>query len=343
MIARSMPLSREAALRNALQAMLEGVLVWSLPAGVLSECNEAAARILGVPRGELIGRTIQHPWVMRREDGSPLPREERGAVVAVQTGQSQPTMVVRVGRPDGSWAWVRTTSVVLRDTEGVPYAVFTTFIDVTELRESQDRVKQAADRLTDAVAGADVGTWELDVATRQITGNERWGQILGPAAGDAIDTLDGFIDRIHPDERDRCVATVAEGLETGEPFVFESRIARDAGRWHWIQARGRVVSRGDDGRPRRAAGVLIDVDARRRGDEALRVALVENERLVRELKAALESVRTLEGLLPICMYCKAIRDDAGQWSSVESFVTKRTEAEFSHGLCPPCYTKHFSR
>ena len=48
----------------------------------------------------------------------------------------------------------------------------------------------------------------------------------------------------------------------------------------------------------------------------------------------------LEGLLPICSYCKRIRDTAETWQSIERYVGERSKAEFSHGICPDCYTKH---
>ncbi|MGH7548775.1 MAG: response regulator [Gemmatimonadales bacterium] len=51
-------------------------------------------------------------------------------------------------------------------------------------------------------------------------------------------------------------------------------------------------------------------------------------------------VQQLEGLLPICSYCKRIRDQAEQWQSIERYVEKRSEAQFSHGICPDCYKKH---
>jgi len=47
-------------------------------------------------------------------------------------------------------------------------------------------------------------------------------------------------------------------------------------------------------------------------------------------------IKTLRGIVPICARCKKIRDDAGYWRSVESYVTERSYAEFSHGLCPEC-------
>lgn len=60
-----------------------------------------------------------------------------------------------------------------------------------------------------------------------------------------------------------------------------------------------------------------------------------------ELTHALDQVRTLRGLVPICSACKKIRDDAGFWHQVESYVRAHTEAEFSHSLCPECIPTFF--
>jgi DNA-binding response OmpR family regulator len=51
-------------------------------------------------------------------------------------------------------------------------------------------------------------------------------------------------------------------------------------------------------------------------------------------------LQQLEGLLPICAYCKGIRDDREHWGSLESYIEKRSAAQFSHGICPDCYAKH---
>jgi PAS domain S-box-containing protein len=67
----------------------------------------------------------------------------------------------------------------------------------------------------------------------------------------------------------------------------------------------------------------------------------EHQRLIGQLEAALREVRTLRGLLPICMHCKKIRDGEGKWTSVESYVRARTDAQFSHGICPECVTRHY--
>ena len=67
---------------------------------------------------------------------------------------------------------------------------------------------------------------------------------------------------------------------------------------------------------------------------------IERQKLLTELQQALEQIKTLEGFLPICCYCKDIRDDRGFWHQIEHYIHKHSEAEFSHGICPKCAEKY---
>ena len=58
---------------------------------------------------------------------------------------------------------------------------------------------------------------------------------------------------------------------------------------------------------------------------------------VTDLEKALRRVKKLQGLLPICSYCKRIRKDSNYWQQVESYIAEHSEAEFTHGVCPQCY------
>jgi tetratricopeptide (TPR) repeat protein len=64
-------------------------------------------------------------------------------------------------------------------------------------------------------------------------------------------------------------------------------------------------------------------------------------RTTHQLREALASVRTLQGLLPICAHCKKIRNDDGYWQQVESYIGQRSDARFSHGICPDCAREHY--
>lgn len=65
-------------------------------------------------------------------------------------------------------------------------------------------------------------------------------------------------------------------------------------------------------------------------------------KLSEQTQALRARVRTLEGLLPTCAYCKDIRDEEGEWQQIEEYVTSRSAAQFTHGICPKCVTQHFS-
>jgi PAS domain S-box-containing protein len=67
----------------------------------------------------------------------------------------------------------------------------------------------------------------------------------------------------------------------------------------------------------------------------------EREKLIRELQNAINKVKTLSGLLPICAGCKKIRDDGGYWNQIENYISDHSEAEFSHGMCPECQRKFY--
>ncbi len=80
-------------------------------------------------------------------------------------------------------------------------------------------------------------------------------------------------------------------------------------------------------------GIFWDITERKRAEQ-------KREKLIGELKAALAQVKPLGGLLPICAGCKKIRDDNGYWSQVESYISKHTDAQFTHGYCPECIKKY---
>ncbi len=60
-----------------------------------------------------------------------------------------------------------------------------------------------------------------------------------------------------------------------------------------------------------------------------------------ELKTALDEIKTLRGILPICSFCKQIRNDHGAWQRLEEYIQTHSEAEFSHSVCPQCVKEHY--
>lgn len=110
---------------------------------------------------------------------------------------------------------------------------------------------------------------------------------------------------------------------TGEAYVYFILLTgKMLGAGHYEEAMGEGV---DDFLTK-----PLDVDA-------LRIRLRVAERIVQ----LTERVRTLEGILPMCAYCRRIRDERGKYHGLEDYVSDKTPAQFSHGVCPDCAKKHF--
>jgi len=160
---------------------------------------------------------------------------------------------------------------------------------------------------------------ELDRDGRILITNSFPGQELSQVIGQNI--FDLSPERIHEGLR-RCIDQV---FDSGEATAIESHILTDRESW-WIT---RFVPVRENGQVMSVLAIGTEFTARKRAEN-------ERERLIVELREALEKVETLSGLLPICASCKNVRDDQGYWRRIEGYISERSGAEFSHGLCPTC-------
>ncbi|MCP4159034.1 MAG: response regulator [Deltaproteobacteria bacterium] len=83
------------------------------------------------------------------------------------------------------------------------------------------------------------------------------------------------------------------------------------------------------GKPTGIISAITDITEQKQAEKG-------REKILKALQGALENVKTLSGLLPICAHCKKIRDDKGYWNKIEAYVEKHSNASFSHGMCPEC-------
>jgi PAS domain S-box-containing protein len=133
------------------------------------------------------------------------------------------------------------------------------------------------------------------------------------------------LDLVAPESRkdaEDCMAS----LQPGVPAHFERSMMTKDGRHIPVELNSHLLD--IEGKPYVLA-ILHEIGERKRME-------AERENLIQELRQALEEVKTLEGILPTCAYCKRIRDDQGEWHQFEFFIRERSEAEFSHGICPEC-------
>ena len=146
-------------------------------------------------------------------------------------------------------------------------------------------------------------------------------------------------DLIDPDDLKVALANFAKHCEDpNHPYDQVARYRHRDGSTVWVRCRGLAI-RDNTGKPIRMLGAHTDLTQLKRTEEELRQRTVELEETNKTLRGALDQIRTLSGLLPICASCKKIRNDEGYWTQIESYVTAHSEAKFSHGICPECFKK----
>lgn len=185
------------------------------------------------------------------------------------------------------------------------------------LRESEALYRSVLNASPDDITVADLDGRIIMVSPRAVSmfGYERAEQGLGRHVTEFL----------VPEDRARAATRVALMFQGTPPGPNEYRGLRRDGSTFDLEVHTGIVP-GPDGRPRGFVVIARDVTARKQAEAALRQAN--------------DQIKTLRGLLPICMHCKKIRDGQGAWSPVEVYVRARTEAEFSHGLCPECAERY---
>ncbi|WP_291163058.1 PAS domain S-box protein [Gemmatimonas sp. UBA7669] len=149
------------------------------------------------------------------------------------------------------------------------------------------------------------------------------------ALGWTIDELKArpFFEFVHPDDRDRTLAQNKAVRGGGQARGFENRYLCKDGSYRWLRW---------SAAPDTDQGVIYAVA--RDITDAKQVE-AEREQLIVDLQSALAEVRSLREIIPICSYCRKVRDDDDFWQHVESYVAAHTGAQFSHGVCPSCYER----
>ncbi|HUF51163.1 MAG TPA: PAS domain S-box protein [Longimicrobiales bacterium] len=134
-----------------------------------------------------------------------------------------------------------------------------------------------------------------------------------------------MIEFVHPGDRERTLEQNRQVRSGGHALAFENRYVCKDGSYRWL-----MWNAAPDADSNLIYSVARDITARRQAEE-------ERERLVEQLQTALSEVRALRRILPICSYCKRIRDDQDYWQTVESYIAEHTNSRFSHGICPSCF------
>jgi PAS domain S-box-containing protein len=134
---------------------------------------------------------------------------------------------------------------------------------------------------------------------------------------------------VYPEDRERTLEQNRIVRSGGQALGFENRYVCKDGSYRWFRWNATA-----DMDHQLIYSLARDITESKQAEE-------ERERLLRELQTALGEVRELREILPICSYCKSIRNDKNYWQTVETYIANHTKAQLSHGICPNCYDNVF--
>jgi PAS domain S-box-containing protein len=245
-------------------------------------------------------------------------------------GEQQPAYGVQLFHRNGERRWLEVVETPLRGPDGAVTAVHGIGRDITDHKRSEEMVFESEARFRKIFESAPIGMhmYELRPDGRLVffCANPAADRILGvdnsAFIGNTIE--EAFPPLQHTEIPERYREAAASGRSwRSDNVVYENGAIRGAYEVVAFQTS-----------PGMMVAAFTDITDRKRKEEEL-------HRLNADLREASEKVRTLKGLLPICSYCKRIRDDNGKWEEIEGYVKHRSQAEFTHGICPECMKKLF--
>jgi two-component system, cell cycle sensor histidine kinase and response regulator CckA len=196
----------------------------------------------------------------------------------------------------GNRVWVRTIGRAVKDGNGNIIKVQGSFQDITESKLAAEVLQEREDRLSKIMLAANDGMWDWDLITNQVYFDPRYYQMSGYDIDEFPHDLAEFQKRIYPDDL-HYVMREADGHLQGkiDRFDVKFRFLKKSGEWQWIQAKGIIVERHEDGTPRRFVGTHRDISELKLAEEALKASEEKFRLLADTAKVMISIVADTDG------------------------------------------------
>ena len=234
------------------------VIILSLDrSGRITLVNRYACSLFGWSADELLGRPFIETCVPAaiRDDT----KQRLGGVLAGPDSSIVENPIVTRSGQERLIEWRNT---LLRDAEGRVVGTLSSGTDITDRTTAVEALRQAEERMRFALRYANVGIWDMNYTTGKLQWTDAMEAQYGLSPGTFDGTLEGFVGRIHPDDRVSVLETIAKAMASGADFTVANRSIWPDGKVRWLNGAGRVLL-GEGGVPVRGVGISQDVTERR--------------------------------------------------------------------------------
>ncbi len=204
------------------------------------------------------------------------------------------------------------------------------FRDITELKQSEKMLKESENKFRAFAEQSLAGVYLIQDGDFKYV-NPKFVDMFGYTKDEYLEQM-FFPKLVYPEDLLKVKEQIKK-RQTGEANTvhYEFRGLKKSGEIIHLEIFGSSVMIDDK---LSAIGTILDISDRK-------IAEQEREKLIFDLQKAIKDVKQLSGLLPICSHCKKIRDDKGYWNQIETYISEKSDAKFSHGICQKCAKKHY--
>lgn len=260
--------------RAMLFSMQSGMLVVSQD-GKVVDCNQSMERLFESGREELLGKDIFQGEFLGLRDATQHPLPANGLPIQQVFLKGSTTYLEGLSyqRKNGDLVWIEVEcQPIFQGAEALPSSVIVRFTDVTGRVNAERTIAIQKSRLMNVIDATRAGVWEWDIAKDSIEINIRWSEILGYDIAELQGK--GMQDRFafcHEADRQLASTWLHKHL-IGEVDFYdcEIRLKHKSGQWIWVQDRGKVISRDEQGKPLLMAGITVEIQDRKRQELILK-------------------------------------------------------------------------
>lgn len=271
--------------------------------------NDKALELLGLSEDQLLGKTSFDPdWNIIKENGEPFDGAEHPSNISLATKKPVHNVVMGIYNPrikDRKWILVHANPIL--NSEGEAIQTIVSFEDITNRRNAEITLKESEQQLRLAIRSGDLGLWDWNAATGELSVNDRWLEMLGLNRESAEPSIEFWHSLVHPEDTPKLEKIIVDTINNpnGTNIEVEVRAKHANGNYIWILDMGNIVERAEDGSPLRIVGTHMDITERKE----IEIALKERE----------EKFRNIINLSPVPY---ALNDDDNNITYVNEAFTK---------------------
>ena len=270
--------------RTLLNNLEAGVVVHAPDTSVIN-ANPKALELLGLLADQLKGKSaIDENWKYLDEHNETLSAAQYPVNIVASTRQKLKNIVLGVYRPlTNDTVWLIVNGFPVFDSKNNILEIVISFINITDTRLANEQINKSNERFQLISHATQDGLWDWEIETNHIWGNEMHQLLYGLTASDPVPDFEEWKQRIHPDDRERTIKSLADAQAFGrDSYTDEYRFYSENNGWIYIYGRT-LIKRNTEGKPVRLIGSMIDITDSKKVEQQLKYS---EERLRLSLEAS---------------------------------------------------------